>query len=69
MAVITRTITGIQKVAKAVYAGAAQVIAGLILVTIDGGGLAEVSTNEWLVIVGATLAAAGGVYGLTNKPS
>ncbi len=69
MAVIATAVSGIQKVAKAVYAGVAQLIAGLILVTIDGGGLTDVSTNEWLVIAGATLAAAGGVYGLTNKSS
>ncbi len=67
MAVIATAVSGIQKAAKAVYAAVAQLIAGLVLVTINGGGLAEVSTNEWFVIAGAVLAAGGGVYGLTNK--
>ncbi len=57
----------VRKSLKAVYAAVAQLISGLILVTVDGSGLAEVTTNQWLVIAGATLAAGGGVYGLTNK--
>ena len=57
----------VRKSLKAVYAAVAQLISGLILVTVDGSGLSEVTTNQWLVIAGATLAAGGGVYGLTNK--
>ncbi len=69
MAVIATAVSGVQKAAKAVYAAIAQLIAGLVLVTIDGGSLGDVSTNEWFVIAGAVLAAGGGVYGLTNKSS
>ena len=67
MAIISKAVTGAQKAAKAIYAAVAQIIAGLILVTIDGTSIGAVTTNEWLVIAGVTLAAGGGVYGLTNK--
>ncbi len=60
-------LSNVQKVSKAVYAAVASLISGLILVTVEGGGLAAVTTNQWLVIALATLAAGGGVYGLTNK--
>ena len=62
-------ITQMQKVTKAIYAGVAMLIASLILVTVDGGGFSEISTNQWLVIAGAVLGSAGGVYGLRNKPA
>ncbi len=69
MAVLATAVSGVQKAAKAIYAAVAQLIAGMVLVTIDGGSLADVSTNEWFVIAGAVLAAGGGVYGLSNKTS
>ncbi len=67
MAIIAKALTGVQKAAKTIYAVVAQIIAGLILVTNDGESIAAITTNEWLVIAGATLAAGGGIYGLTNK--
>ncbi len=67
MAIIAKALTGVQKTGKTIYAIVAQIIAGLILVTNDGTLIGAVTTNEWLVIAGATLAAGGGVYGLTNK--
>ncbi len=66
---MSAAITGARKATKAIYAGIAQLIAGLVLVTVDGTTLGEVSTNQWLIIAGATLAAGGGVYGLSNKSS
>ena len=62
-------ITQMQKVTKAIYAGAASLIASLILVTVDGGGFSDITTNQWLVIALAVLGSAGGVYGLKNKTS
>ena len=56
-----------RKVTKAIYAGVSQLIASLILVTVDGIGLGDVSTNQWLVIVLAVFGVAGGVYGFSNK--
>ena len=55
------------KVWKAIFAGATQLIGGLILVTVDGGTLGDVSTNQWLVIGSAVLLSVGGVWGITNK--
>lgn len=62
-------ISEMRKATKAIYAGVSQLIASLILVTVDGTGLGDVSTNQWLVIVLAVFGVAGGVYGFSNKSS
>ena len=62
-------ISNMRKATKAIYAGVSQLIASLILVTVDGTGLGDVTTNQWLVIVLAVFGVAGGVYGFSNKPS
>ena len=67
MTLVTRTVTGMQKMAKAIYAAVTAGISGLILVTINGEGFVAVTTNQWLVIALSVVVAGGGVYGLTNK--
>ncbi len=62
-------ISKMRKATKAIYAGVSQLIASLILVTVDGTGLGDVTTNQWLVIVLAVFGVAGGVYGFSNKPA
>ena len=57
-----------RKATKAIYAGLAQLIASLVLVTnTEGVGFGDITTNQWLIIAGAVIASAGGVYGFTNK--
>ena len=61
-------ISQIRKVTKAIYAGVAQLIASLVLVTnTEGVGFGDITTNQWLIIAGAVIASSGGVYGFTNK--
>lgn len=60
-------ISEMRKATKAIYAGVSQLIASLILVTVDGTGFGDISTNQWLVIVLAVFGVAGGVYGFANK--
>ena len=60
-------ISQMRKVTKAIYAAVSQLIASLILVTVDGTGFGDVTTNQWLVIVLAVFGVAGGVYGFSNK--
>lgn len=69
MAILSTALTGVQKAAKAIYAAVAQLLAGLALVTVGGLGVGDITTNQWIVIAIAVLAAGGGVYGLSNKPS
>lgn len=68
-AVVVAAGVGVAKSAKAVFAAVTAAMQGLILVTLDGDGLGQVSTNEWLVIGLAVVVAGGGVWGLTNRPS
>ena len=56
-----------RKSIRAAYAGLYQLLTGLILVTVGGGGFGDITTNQVLVIAVAVLGAAGAVYGLTNK--
>ena len=58
--------TGVRKVWKALFAGVTQLLAGLILVTVGGGGLEGITTNQWLVIALSVLGAGGAIYGLTS---
>ena len=58
---------GMRKVWKALFAAVTQLLAGLILVTVDGGGLEGIATNQWLVIALSVLGAGGAVYGLTSN--
>lgn len=55
--------------AKAIYAGVATFI-GALLAALEGlpsdAGIGDVSLAGWLIITGATLAAVGGVFGITN---
>jgi hypothetical protein len=69
VAILGTVINKVQKATKAIYAALTTAISGLILVTIDGVPIGDVSTNQWLVIALAVLVAGGGVYGLSNKPS
>lgn len=54
---------------KAVYAGAAAFVAGMILALLpDSNNVVSVTAVEGWTIAGGVLAAAGGVFGLTNGP-
>ena len=64
---MTPIISEMRKATKAIYAGVSQLIASLILVTVDGTGFGSITTNQWLVIVLAVFGVAGGVYGFSNK--
>ena len=67
IATATAAVTiGVKKVWKALFAGLTQLLAGLILVTVGGGGLEGITTNQWLVIALSVLGAGGTVYGLTS---
>jgi hypothetical protein len=55
--------------AKAVYAGAASLISGVIIaLTPDSVGISDITTIEKWVIAGAVIASVGGVFGLQNGP-
>ena len=69
MAVIATAVNGMQKTAKAIYAAVVAAISGTILVTLNGVGFGDVTTNQWLVIGLSVVVAGGGVYGLSNKSS
>ena len=69
MSVIATAASGVQKAAKAIYAAVVAAISGTILVTLNGVGFSDVSTNQWLVIALSVVVAGGGVYGLSNKSS
>ena len=60
---------GIRKVWLALFAGVTQLLSGLILVTVGGGGLGDITTNQLLVIALSVLGAGGAVYGLTSGSS
>lgn len=59
--------TGVKRSWQALFAGVTQLLGSLILVTVGGVGLAEINTNQWLIISAAVLGSVGVIYGLTNK--
>lgn len=60
----------IKYAAKAVYAGAVALVAGVgIALLPDSAGVSVVTDIEKWTIAGAVLAAVGGVFGLTNGPN
>ena len=65
--IVTTVVTAVPKFYKAIYAAVVAAISGTILVTINGVGFSDVTTNQWLVIFLSVVFAFGGVYGLTNK--
>jgi hypothetical protein len=61
-----------QYFAKAIYAGVVAFIGSTTAALVqigDGASFGEVETVAWLVILGATIVAAGGVYGLQAAPA
>jgi hypothetical protein len=54
--------------AKAVFAAVAAGIAALGAVLVAGNTLGDVTDAQWVVIVGAVLAAGYGTYQTPNKP-
>lgn len=59
--------TWIKTAAKAFIGALIALIGGLVIVVTGSEGFADVTTNEWLVVVGQTLAVFAGVYFPTNK--
>lgn len=54
---------------KAVYAGAAALVAGVVIaLTPDSAGVSEITAFEIWTILGSVIAAVGGVFGLQNGP-
>ena len=61
-----------QYYAKAVYAGVVYLIGSLTAALValgDGAGLGDLTTTAWLIILGGTVAAIGGVLGLQKAPA
>lgn len=54
--------------AKAIFAGAITLITGLTTTLTGNQNLSDLTTIQWLIIIGATFAAVGGTYGITNAP-
>lgn len=54
--------------AKAIYAGVATFVASTAVVLVDDANLGDITDGQWFVIAGFTIAAVGGVFGLTNVP-
>lgn len=60
--------TIVASAAKAVFAAVAAGLAALGAVLVNGHTLSDVTDAQWVVIVGAVLAAGYGVYQTPNKP-
>jgi hypothetical protein len=58
----------VQSAAKAVVAAIAAGIAALGAVLVAGNTLSDITDAQWVVIVGAVLAAGYGTYQTPNKP-
>lgn len=52
--------------AKAIYAAGSTFVASLAVVVTGSETLGQVTLAQWLVSLGAALAAGGAVYGVTN---
>ena len=66
---MNNTIGWIRYALKAVYAGAAALVAGVVIaLTPDSAGVSSLTTLEIWVIAGSVIAAVGGVFGLQNGP-
>ncbi len=59
--------TFVQRSAKAFIGAAIAAIGGLVIVVTGSEGFGDVTTNEWLIVAGQTLAVFAGVYFPTNK--
>lgn len=60
--------TSFGTISKAIFAAITTLVSGLITALSNNAGLADVTTQQWLVVGLATIVAFGGVYGLTNSP-
>jgi hypothetical protein len=55
--------------AKAIFASALAFVTGLGTALVAGQSLGSVDAKTWLFVIGGTLVAGGGTYGITNKPA
>jgi hypothetical protein len=53
---------------RAFYAAAVALVGSLATTLTGDQNLGDITTQQWLIVVGVTLAAFGGVYGLSNRP-
>ncbi len=60
--------TSFGTISKAIFAAVTTFVSGLITALSSNTGLADITTQQWLVVGLATIVAFGGVYGLTNSP-
>ena len=60
---------GASKALKAIYAGAAALLAGLSTALVGAQTFSAISDAQWITIASLTLAAFGAVYGVTNAPA
>jgi len=56
----------VAKAAKALFAGATTFVGSTATVLVNDASLGDVTDGQWFMIVGFTLAAIGGVYGIRN---
>jgi len=56
------------KPTKAIYAAVVAFLTGLGVPLVGDADLSAITMGQWVAIVLATVVAAGGTYGLTNKP-
>ena len=57
----------ITPVAKALVAGLAALIGGLLLVVSEGEGFGDVTLTEWLIVAGTVLGSYGFTWAIPNK--
>lgn len=55
--------------AKAIYAGALTLITGLSTTLTGDQNFSDLTAVQWLIVIGATVVAVGGVYGISNAPA
>ena len=53
---------------RAVYAAAVAFVGALGAALSSDQALGDVSAQTWCIVIGAALAAGGGVYGISNRP-
>jgi hypothetical protein len=53
---------------RAFYAAAVALVGSLATTLSGDQSLGDITTQQWLIAIGFTLAAFGGVYGISNRP-
>lgn len=56
-----------KRIAKAIFASVVTFVTTLGTAVVSGESLSQVDVKIWLFVIGATLVAGGGVYGIPNS--